>query len=475
MTEIEDVMGVWGAIDRTVVDNPGATIDGEPLEELVGRYLGPYRDGAAGWFDEFTAWTEALTGVPPEDQYPPLDVALSNLAGREPIGRRQARRLHVLAVAGRIFPELRDEGNTMNADVLGALNKPGLAANTTDAEALLDLLCDDEVFPDLGAWTVMVETANHNGLVGESLAIQATTPPCTGDLVIVTLPGDTRPVATLRTHFCTDQLTLEQAKRFLEPSRWPSCNDLWCTMTLTGSSAQGNPTYREVVSVDCDNPNAWRAETCLEFVMVNLPDGGALVSYDLCQGRPHPGDLILVDSGSLSVVQQGSLVCVTTTKRILFDHPFSGASLGALSCTLGYGAVAEDLVFTCAVAPENADPGAGTEFPGVDPPIPEDGEVMMDKRGPLFGDDGSFLDDVVDDAVEAAKSCIDDCVESYKKSYGKVKAGDYTADDVVQDMAAMWMRLVRDGATAFDVGLRASRAAARANRSRPSARVAEAE
>ena len=323
MTEIEDVMGVWGAIDQTVVENPEAAINGVPLVEVVGSFVGPYNQGAAGWFAEFTAWTEERLGIASAEQYPTLDVALSRLAERAPVGRQQARRLHVLAVAARVFPELRQTDNDMNALAIGAITQLCPETDDTDrGEQLLNLVCDDEIFPHLGRWDVLLATASDAGLITTTLAIQATAPPCSGDLVVVELPGgDTDPVATLQTSFWTDELTLEQAKRFLEPSLWPGCNGFWCTMQRIATSARGNPIYREVVSVACNNPNVWRAETRLEFAMVNLPDGGALVSYDLCEGLPLLGDLIVVDSGSLVVVREGTGVRVTTTKRILFDHP----------------------------------------------------------------------------------------------------------------------------------------------------------
>ena len=133
-------------------------------------------------------------------------------------------------------------------------------------------------------------------------------------------------------------------------------------------------------------------------------------------------------------------------------------------------------MFTCAVAPENQNAGAGTAFPGVDLPDPADGAAMKPKKkkakkkakdkGTSPGDEGDAMKDVVDEAVDAAKGCIDECVEAYKSSYDKVMAGSYCADDVVQDMAAMWARLAGDGATALKLGLQASFAAAKTSESR---------
>jgi hypothetical protein len=201
--------------------------------------------------------------------------------------------------------------------------------------------------------------------------------------------------------------------------------------------------------------------------MVSLPDR-AVVVYNLCDDRPLQNDLILVDSGSLMVVDNGNEICVTTTKRILFDHPFSGEALSVISCALGYGAVAEDLVFCCALDPDNPNQNPGTEFPGVDPPK---APMSNEKEGPVDSKPSSPTDKDADavkaamtDAVDAAKECLDDCVEAVQKSYDKMKDGKYKANDIVQDMAAMWTRLIRDGATVVDLGMRASRASARASR-----------
>ena len=467
MSEIEDLMGVWGAIDHAVVDNP-------ELAEIVGRYVGGYRvtddsDGAAGWFDEFTSWTAESTDASPEEQFPSLRQALRNLAEIPPGGRRRAaRRLHVVAIAARVVPALQDlDDEELHAHLVGTLTSPELAPEDR-GEELLQMLLDDDLFPDLSRWSALLHAAGAAELIDPVMVLQSDAPPCSGGLVLVTLPdGDTDPVTTLSTSFCTSAITFERAKRFLEPSNWPDCNDFWCRMDLNPTlSPGGNPTYTEEVSLAC-NTGAWQAVTCLEFVMVSLPDR-AVVVYNLCDDRPLPGDLILVDSGSLMVVDNGNEICVTTTKRILFNHPFSGEALSVISCALGYGAVAEDLVFCCALDPDNPNQKAGTPFPGVEP---KQAPSSKKKAGPVDSEPSSPADKDADavkaamnDAVDAAKECLDDCVEAFQKSYDRVKDGKYKAEDMVQDMAAMWTRLIRDGATVVDLGMRASRASARASR-----------
>lgn len=459
MSETEDLLAVHGAIDRAVAADP-------ELVSVVAPYLGAYADGGAvGWFDEFVAWTLERTGGD-ASPLPELEAALRNMADRAPSPRAAARRLLALGVAARVFPELRDAGSP--ASVQGALTVNNLAGFDNDDRAaeLLALLLDDEWFASMSDWPKLIEAAFDANLIPATVAMQGAAPPCGGRLVVVQNPGDLSPAAALTTEFWTDQVTLDQAMRFLEPVNWPGCCDLWCSMTETGVSAAGNPEYHEVVSLDCTQPTAtWTAEADLEFRFVAMP-GGARVSYDLCQGRPQPGDLIVEDSGMLAIQQEGNGIRVMTTKRIRFDHPFSGPSLAMLLCALGYATAVEDMVFGCAAT---SDGSAGTPFPAVSGTtqggtVIKPGTQAQAHHAATGGQQDAAaakaVQEAVDDAVSAAKQCIDDCVAAYTASYEKVAAGSYAADDLVNDMAKMWARLLRDAALVADLGLRATRAAA---------------
>lgn len=448
MSEIEDLIGIYGFIDQAVVEDPS-------LVEVVAPFFGPYQHGAAGWFDEFTAWAAALLDREASELFPPLETALGNLSDIPMHGRMAARRLLLVAVAARVLDHSGTDTEVVDSDLVGALALEEI--DDDGRSSLLALLRDPATFGSLSDWAALLNRASEEGLIPHSLAIQAAAPPCAGTVVLVDVAGDLDPVAVLETSFCTTELTLERAKRFLEPVNWPGCSSFWCEMTPTAPSAAGNPTYHEVVSVNCANKTTvWTAEACLEFRMAPLPDDGALVTYNLCEGHPQTGALILVDSGTLTVQQIGPEVCVHTTKRILFDHPFSGPSLAMLTCALGYAAIAEDLVFSCALADEQAGDG-GTEFPGSELPIdPGAGGGPGRPHDPH-----TDLKDVVDEAVHAAKQCIEDCAVACQASFDKVMAGDgYKADDLVKDMSQMWTRLLRDGAMALDLGIQAARVVA---------------
>jgi hypothetical protein len=222
--------------------------------------------------------------------------------------------------------------------------------------------------------------------------------------------------------------------------------------------AQVSPTvypYHEIVSTDCGHPAlAWTIEAYLDFTFVHVA-GLAVTDYGLSDGHPVTGDDVLVDEGSL-VAQElpANRVRITTTKRIKFNHPFGGEALAMIMCATGYASVVEDLVFSC--AREGAD---GTEFPGGAP-----GKKKKAAGAPM----GPVIDEVAEEAAAAVKLCIDDCAKAVQATSKKMSEGEYTANDLVRDMAELWARSVREGARALDVGVRSARRAAGTRAREPS-------
>jgi hypothetical protein len=449
MSEHEDLIGVYGAIDRAVAENL-------TLASQVAPFLGAYRDTRAiRWFDEFEAWNRELGTRP----FPDLEEALENLAGRPAPGRTAARRILALTVAGRVFPELTHADASVS--IQRALAVEGLTGpeDTANATELVSLLMDPDEFPSLEQWAHLLETAVARGLLPSQLRAQADAPPCSGTLVEVP-PGDLFPAAELTTTFSTTALTLQQATRFLEPSNWPGCCPFWCVMQEIGRTPTQTRIYHEIVSLDCTNKgNAWTAETYLEFALINMKDG-ARVSYALSDPYRTPNDLIVVDEGSLTVEQQGPAVRVSTVKRIKFNHPFTGPALAMIMCALGYNHVAEDLVFNCAAETPD-DPDAGTAFPGKT--LPKYDPAHHGKAG-HHAPAGSPFDSVVADAMAAFTRCAQDYATAYSSAYDKMQAGSYRADDLVAGMAEMWSRYMRDGAVIADLAMRTAQAARRSDR-----------
>jgi hypothetical protein len=125
------------------------------------------------------------------------------------------------------------------------------------------------------------------------------------------------------------------------------------------------------------------AETDLLFNFMWLPDEddkqAAVANYELAEGRPEPGDRILVDEGTLVVAKMGEgpegggpePLWITTTKRVQFNHSFTNAQLALMMCALGYADAAAELLACCALHGQNPGVGhGGTDFPGVSPPVP---------------------------------------------------------------------------------------------------------
>ena len=446
MSECEDLFAIYGAIDRAVHRDP-------ELASQVAPFLPGYSDrGAIGWFDEFEAWTLERVEVSP---FPDFELALANLAERPTSGRMAARRIHALAVAARLSPQLL--ASDANVSIEDALAVEGIAGlhGEDGATTLVSMLTSDE-FRSLEQWPQLIETAVDAGFISADLRVQAAAKPCSGTLVKVSTPGDPFPAAQFETTFPTTAVTLQQACRFLEPSNWPDCSPYWCEMDRVATTPTGTHIYHEIFSLDCDHPNrTWTVEAYLEFALIDLGAGaGARVSYALSD--QHPNDRILVDEGSLTVQPVGAGVSVHTVKRIKFNHQFSVAALSMIMCALGYGEAAQHLVLDCAV--QNAqDPNAGTEFPGTAPPVGEPTGTPSEDAHRVA--DGDTVDRVMTDAVDKVKQCVDDYASAYTAAYEQMRSGNYKADDVVANMADMWSRYLRDGAVIADLAMRLARAA----------------
>jgi hypothetical protein len=443
MSEHEDLIGIYGAIDRSVQSNP-------ELAATVARFLPGYHDGGAiGWFDEFEAWTLERVEVSP---FPDFEEAIGNLAERPTSGRMAARRLLVLAVAARLRNHLI--GPDSSVSIESALDVEGVVGDSVDAAvSLVPLLRDDDVFASINEWPQLIETGVNRGLLSANLRVQAAAPPCSGKLVEISTPGDPFPAAELVTNFSTTAVTFQQASRFLEPSNWPRCSSFWCVMYRVATTPRNTGIYHEIVSLDCAHPNtAWTAEAYLEFALINIPTGARL-SYALSD--QYTNTLIEVDEGSITVQEQNGVVTVNTVKRIKFNHPFTGPALAMVMCALGYGNIVEHLILDCAVQ-KAGDPLAGTEFRNMARP---EGDTTSTRRsGAPRKRRNPGVDKVVPDAVHTAKQCIDNCAAAYTANYEKMTSGSYSADDLVAGLADMWTRYLREGAVMADLAMKMAKA-----------------
>jgi len=435
--EISDLIGIYGEIDDAVAEEPA-------LRARVARLLPIYGDGDPRWFRDFNEWAKERAGSE-ESPFPSFKEALQDLSEHPAEGRMRARRLLAIAAALRAFPELRESHN--RGLVVAALRTETRTEGEDEADQLLELLAANDPRdpteeaappddPDVW-WQRLLEAAQDDLRDPEGIGHR----PCTGRLVNVPGSGS---VATLRTEWETGVVSFADAIKFLKPVNWPFCNGFWCEMEELEVLPNGVHRYHEVVSADCANKaHTWTIQAELDFSFRQLP-GVAITDYGLSPGHPRSGDDVLVDEGTLVVQQVGpaanARLRIITTKRVEFARYFTPEALAMLMCVLGYASVVEDLVLHCARLGEG-----GTAFPGHAP-----AKGVHPDCGP-----------VVTELAYATKECIDDFVETFQTSSTKMAEGRYSADDLVRDMANLWVRSVRDGARVLDRGVRSARMAAR--------------
>jgi hypothetical protein len=433
VSEIASIVGLYGAIDRVVQGDDNASRRAD-----VATLLTAYRDPATRWFDEFERWT--LSKRAEDGPYPFASdavEALKQLALIPPEGRMRARRLLAVAAAAQAFPELRDPDSDLAQIARQALNFQTFGGGAGDerAQGLLNLITKrlpppGESLEALDAWwDGMLEEGERLGLLASRRELGPR--PCTATTRRV--PHHDRLATVIQTSFDTDLLTFEEACAFLEPAGWPDCNAFWCEMSLQPTPlAGGRRWYHEVVSLDCPNKHVtWGISAELSFA-IDIDDvaGEGAAEYDIAENPPAPESPdVVVDSGSLTVQRRDDdTLRIGTTKRVLFSEEFPGEGLSLVICILGYGEVAEDFVYTCAI---------------------RDG--VPDPRDPKGGPDEGSVDDLIDRATVFAKRSIDECADAARASYEKVMRREYDADALAQDLRGAFERMLRDGATAADL------------------------
>ena len=452
MSEIRDLFRIYGAIDEAVQNDP-------ELRRQVARLLPVYRDPDAHWFDDFKRENPGVFEEAEESREDPLSVlepALDGLARVRPEGRMRARRLFAIAVAGRAFPELKNQDSRLAALARNTLSVEGIGGGEEEAAGLLALLVDDELGGRAEAaltsvedwWAATLELAFSEGFIGDPAEIGPH--PCSGRLVWVDVAGDAEPAVTLKTKFDTN-LSFASVKRFCDPERW-TCFPFWCSMTPLGDAHNGIRSYREIVSLDCDNKErSWTVEVDLDFTG-REEDGLAVTQYRLKDDLPQ--ERVLVNAGTLKVIQlgpeHGSRVRLKTTKRLKFAGSFDGPAFASVLCQLGYLGFVEDLM-TCAAEDE----GQTAVFPIQQPADADADRTLQGAPEDYRGLTGA----TIQQAAAAAEQCIDECGKAAKTSYEKIAQGTYTADALLQDVADMYVRMVGEGATFVDIGLRGARGA----------------
>ncbi|MDP1807227.1 MAG: hypothetical protein Q8K72_18770 [Acidimicrobiales bacterium] len=529
MSEIEALLELYGAIDRAVV---AGEVDSAQLAPL----LGAYRDGGAvGWYDgQFLPWIAASaaraeareraaaksarkaapTSDPADEparatlasRHRPREAAAARatndgsarLSGRArevhhalsgfdalPIeGRMASRRLLAITTAARAFPQHFGVAGSHAQVARSALvfEHPGVdptgeVANRRAAD-LHDRL--HEQFTSMSDWSRVINDAVDLELLPKTFRAQAVAAPCTGRLIMRPQADgtDPDPCTVMEAEFITNDVTFDDAKRYLHPSNWRFEGSLWCTMAQGDQPVEPHSwIFHETVATSCPpTPGGWSATTDLQFWFSHPTPTEARVEYDLAPGLPGPYSDIEVDEGSLRVIAlPDNQVQVKTTKRVRFAGSFDGPGLAMFMCATGYSTILEDMVFSVAEAPTSRT----KPFP-VPPPQggvvnpPPGAKQAAKKAGPAkkaaqaakkaaasspSGDAESAesLDAIVAEAAELVSDYLKDYAGNYKASLEQIQAGTYKVEDAWADGIQMWSTYMSGMAKAFDLSTRAAK------------------
>jgi hypothetical protein len=497
MSEVEALLGLYGAIDRAVVARKVRAARLAPL-------LRAYRGGAAtGWYDgQYRRWAEGVNEraklrarevrsepkVRPEREAPmaftddaayaeeapgtPAEaVTLSPeaqevhdaLAAFAPIpleGRAAARRLLAVTVAARAFPRHFAPDGTHAAVAKAALTFEDSGADREDvivrrADNLHVRFAQD--FRTMGDWGEVVRAAVNDGVLPRSFLSQEDAPPCTGRLIMRPDPdgSDPDPCTVLEAGFTTKDITFAQAKQFLEPSNWVYPGSFWCEMTRDPKQLpSGSWVYHETVATSCPPTTAlWSVSTDLQFWFSHPTPNEARIEYDLAPGLPTSLSDIEIDEGSLRVIELPTKdVQVVTTKRVRFTDAFDGAGLSMFLCATGYSSILEDVVFTIAKAPS----AKSQPFPVAAP----QGGPMTPPPNPTVPD---TLESLATEAAEFAAKCVKDCADIGKASLESMQKGTYKVENAWADGIKLWTMSIGSMAKALDVSTRAAKVVAQSS------------
>lgn len=459
MSEIRDLLGIYGAIDDA------AQRDYTEIAPRLAPLFAVYREHPidavenGGWFKAFIDWGDRVHAVadPPVEatEFPSYREALLSMADRPPAPRAMARRMLAVTALMRTIEDLRPGGEVADLVASALFAREGLVPSMDAAQQLQSLLYDK--FVDMDTWTAMLDEAIGSELIDTEMQAQLHAPPCIGDVTTKPNPNDPTdlmPVTVLETSF-TVPIDFEAALTYLNPLNWPACSNFWCRVEEQQVISPTQRIYFEEVGIDCSDP-AYRVSTLLKFTFARRQTE-AYCSYKLPPGHPLPGAAIEFDGGFLRIVKQpNGEIRVTTSKHVKFSGSLNGAYLGMFMCPTGYASAVEDALFNCAKL--TGSPGAHP-YPveaGADPNwhVPSGrrapaggrtgGQTQSSTVDPQDPPGGSPLGKALQDVADAAQACLQEQAASYQNVASTMATGSYGIDDYVAGMAQMWNRGLQD-------------------------------
>jgi hypothetical protein len=425
MSEIGDLIAILGAVD-------GAVHRGEEhaSREQVAALVKAYREGDRfGWYDSF-AERDDNEGLPGFEQ------AMRNLGRPTRFAGMLPRRLLVVALAARVFPQwFGPDGDAAEAS-LRALVIPGIVAALplvptppaeeppdppdfgdpslrSQGEELLRALADPSRLSRIEEWHEFLESNSH--ILSPQLA--SLPAPCTTTVIDPPTGGDDG-VVVLQTGLCVGGVDLAALSAgFLDPRNWPGCSPWWCHMLPAPGGAPGLKRYLEVVAADCPN-RIFEVAVFLDFATAIDRATRKVVTYNMSPdqsgmvGGLGANDAVEVDRGVIDVRREGDHCRVETTKRIRFAQPVDADALAVIACVVGYGDVAVDVICDCSGGspqPVDCDPDEGAAAGRATP--------------------------AVDRLVDLARKCVTEAGDEARRIAGRLDEGSYTPEAAAEDAA----------------------------------------
>ena len=481
MSELSDLVTIFGTIDEAVVADRGLAAKVAPL-------LPAYGQGAAGWYQGVSRWIPAARrllerskdggdvgseadvaaverALSPQSASSDIKAALSRLASVSEddllAGDLIARRFLALAVLGRIWPspgqadspfaQCLFEADVTEDDLLSALQPLTLGGTAgglggpagflggpdgeKKAKRLLRLLTDAQRFPGLPDWDDLLGQAVEEGLIAPALA-QLSCAPCSWTVKPTTEAGGVA-IAFL-THKRITGMKLDDFDDLFVPARWTNFTPPWCAMTL-GTPSDGHDVYLEVLSADCAVASHLSLRTPLKFGVGPLPDAtGNVLQYRLAQNWSSEGGdgVVSVDEGSIVAREWKGAIHLITTKRVQFRplkwmSPLEVAWIAQFVWALGYNALAEYFVNRVALRKH-------IHVTDADGPH----QTRRRRRCPSASEQ---LGDVV-------KKELAECVGGIESSLGNMKNGSYDTAAYVNDVGRFVSHVVRYGVSLVNIG-----------------------
>jgi hypothetical protein len=363
MSEIGDLIGILGAVDRAVNED-----EGDNRRSLVAGLVKAYRKGGRfGWYDRFVEREG-------QEVLPRIEEAMENLGRPTRFAGMLPRRVLAVALVARVFPELFGPDGEYAEASLRVLVIPGIVAGLplvptppldeppdvpdlgdpstrSQGEQLLRALADPNQLARIEDWRTFLDSTSH--LVSSQLASLPT--PCS-TTVIEPPTGPDEAIVVLQTSLCVGGVDLDGLSAgFLDPTNWPTCSPWWCEMLPAPGGGPGLKRFLEVVAADCPN-HVFEVAVFLDFATAIDTGTRKVVTYNKSPDQSgmvaglRANDAVEVDRGVIDIRRERDHFRVETTKRIRFAQTIDADALAVIACVVGYGDVAADVICDCSGA-----------------------------------------------------------------------------------------------------------------------------